>query len=172
MASDGPVAPRLICLGKIVGVWGVQGWVKIHAYTRRRADILEYRHWLVGDGGNARRHTVDEGREQGRGLVAKLRELDDRDAAAALVGAPIHVSADQLPALNKGEYYWHQLEGLNVETLTGQPLGRVDYLFETGANDVMVVTGDRERLIPYVPEVVREVDLDAGLIRVDWEPDF
>lgn len=146
--------------------------MKIHAYTRQRADVFEYRHWLVGDGGNDRRYALVEGREQGRGLVAKLRGLDDREAAVALVGSSIHVSDDQLPALDDGEYYWHQLQGLDVETLTGEPLGRVDYLFETGANDVLVIAGDQERLVPYIPEVVREVDLDAGLIRVDWEPDF
>lgn len=172
MTGDGPAAPRLICLGKIVGVWGVGGWVKIHSYTRQRADILEYRHWIIGAAGRSRRYELESGREQGRGLAAKLRGVDDRDAAVELVGAEVHVTPDQLPALEPGEYFWHQLEGLKVETEDGTELGSVDHLFETGANDVMVVAGERQRLIPFIPDVVRDVDLEAGVLRVDWDADF
>lgn len=171
MTAEEP-ARRLVQVGKVVGVWGVEGWVRIFSYTRNREDIFNYRQWIVGEGADSRRFELESGREQGRGLVAKLRELDDRDAAAARVGAPIYVTAEQLPALESGEYFWHQLEGLRVETVDGTRLGTVDHLFETGANDVMVVQGERERLIPYVAEVVREVDIDAGVIRVDWDAGF
>lgn len=164
---------RLVCLGSVVGVWGVEGWLKIHSYTRNRADIFEYGYWLVGPGERPRRYKLESGREQGRGgLVAKLVGLDDRDAAAAEVGSLIQISPEQLPALGEGEYFWHQLTGLVVENLDGKPLGTVAHLFETGANDVLVVAGERERLIPYIPGVIREVDLEAGRMRVDWDEDF
>lgn len=146
--------------------------MKIHSYTRNRTDILGYGHWLVGPEEQARRLEVETGREQGRGVVAKLRGVDDPEAAAAEIGALIHVTPDQLPALEEGEYFWHQLEGLKVENLEGTLLGTVDYLFETGANDVLVVIGERERLLPYIPEVIREVDLEAGIMRVDWDAEF
>lgn len=171
MAKD--PARRLICLGKIVGVWGVAGWLKIHSYTRERTDIVSYRQWRLGDADHSRRFELEAGREQGRGgLVAKLAGLDDRGAAAAEIGSLIQVLPGQLPTLEEGEYFWHQLEGLVVETLDGATLGTVDHLFETGANDVLVVIGERERLIPYIPGVIREVDLDAGTMRVDWDAEF
>lgn len=154
-------------------MWGVEGWLKIHSYTRNRADIFDYGQWLVGPAERPRRFELEAGREHGRGgLIAKLAGLDDRDAAVAEVGSLIQVSPEQLPALEEGEYFWHQLEGLRIENLEGTPLGTVDHLFETGANDVLVVIGERERLIPYIPAVIREVDLDAGIIRVDWDEEF
>lgn len=171
MAAGGP-GPRLVCLGRIVGLRGIEGWLRIFSYTRERSDIFNYRRWIVGEGEDSRGFELESGREQGRGLAAKLRGIDNRDAAAAWIGASIYVAPDQLPLLDEGEYFWHQLEGLEVQTLHGEHLGTVDHLFETGANDVLVVTGERERLIPYTADAVREVDLEAGTIRVDWDPDF
>lgn len=154
-------------------MWGVEGWVKIHSYTRNRADIFDYGQWLVGPVERPRRLALESGRTHGRGgLFAKLAGVDDREAAAAEVGSLIQVSPEQLPALAEGEYFWHQLEGLAVENLEGTALGTVDHLFETGANDVLVVVGERERLIPYIPGVIQEVDLDAGTMRVDWDEEF
>ena len=80
---------------------------------------------------------------------------------------------DALPKPAPGELYWSDLEGLRVRTVEGRELGTVSHLFETGANDVIVVKGDRERLIPFLRDsVVREVDLAAGTMIVDWDPDF
>ncbi len=84
-----------------------------------------------------------------KGVIAKIQGCDDRDQAAALQDSKIAIRRAQLPALEAGEYYWTDLEGLRVETLDGVELGRVSYLFETGANDVVVVKGERERMIPY-----------------------
>lgn len=161
-----------MCVGRVVGVWGVDGWVKVHSYTRNRADLFEYHRWFLETGRGTEQHELETGRPQGRGLIARLRGVDDRSQAAALVEARICVDAHELPALEAGEYFWHQLEGLRVATTEGDDLGTVDHLFETGANDVMVVRGNRERLIPYGDEIVTEVDLEAGVIRVDWDPDF
>jgi 16S rRNA processing protein RimM len=89
------------------------------------------------------------------------------------MGYEIGIRRDQLPVAQPGEYYWSDLQGLNVVTVDGHPLGRVDHLMETGANDVLVVQGERERLIPFVlDQVVVDVDLDKGEIRVDWDKDF
>ncbi len=115
---------------------------------------------------------VLDGRSQGRGLIARLEGCTDRDQAHALIGAEIAIDLAQLPALGAGEYYWAQLEGLRVVNLQGVELGRVSHLLETGANDVLVVKGEREHLIPYIGAVIRAVDTEAGLIRVDWDPDF
>ena len=115
---------------------------------------------------------VKEGRRQGRGIVVHLMGYDDREQATALVGADIAVPRTQLPRLKKGEYYWSQLQGLRVTNLQGVELGRVSHLFETGSNDVLVVAGEREYLIPYLPDVVQAIDLDAGTLSVDWDADF
>ena len=112
-------------------------------------------------------------RAHGKGYVAQLAGVEDRDAAAALGGVEIEVPRECLEPVTDGEFYWNDLIGLEVETLTGDRLGQVQRMMETGANDVMVVTGERRRLIPFVHGgVVREVDLEAGTIRVDWDPDF
>ena len=115
-----------------------------------------------------------KGRPQGKGLVACLPGVDDRDTAAALVGSDIHVAREQLPPPGKDEYYWVDLEGLEVVTTEGAALGRVSHLFATGANDVVVVRdGARERLIPFVQgSYVRSVDLSGGRMVVDWDPEF
>ena len=133
--------------------------------------ILKYQPWLLGE--DRKPVKIIDGRKQGKGLAALLPGYDDREQARALVGQQIFVGRDQLPPTEKDEYYWSDLEGLEVRTTGGEVLGRVDRLMETGANDVMVVSGDRERLIPFVQgQYVKRVDLEADLIEVDWDPDF
>lgn len=162
---------RILVLGRISGVFGVRGWVKVHSQTDPRDNILTYKPWYLGD--SRRLCKVAEGRLHGKGLVARIDGCEDRDQAATLVGQEIAVTRDQLPPPRADEFYWADLEGLSVETLDGAVLGRIDHLFATAANDVMVVKGDRERLLPFVWEqVVREVDFEAGRMRVDWDPDF
>lgn len=163
---------EVVVLGRVVGLFGVQGWVKVHSYTRVREDILGYPRWLLQRGGEWRAHALVEGRAQGKTLVARIAGIDDRDAARALIGVDIAVYKADLPAPAPGSFYWSQLEGLRVVNLEGVDLGRVSHLFETGANDVMVVKDERERLIPYIKDVIREVDLHAGILRVDWDADF
>ncbi len=162
---------RKIAVGRVAGVFGVGGWVKVYSYTRPREAILSYNPWQlwVGDAWSARE--LIEGRRQGSGIVARVAGCEDRDAAARLVGAEIAIAAAQLPPAAEHEYYWAELEGLRVVNLAGQELGRVSHLFETGANDVLVVQGERERLIPFGRGVIRDVDLDAGILRVDWDAD-
>ena len=114
-----------------------------------------------------------DGRRHGKGLVAMLEGWENREAGRSLLGVQIAVDRSQLPALAPGEYYWADLIGLRVVNRNAVELGRVDSLMETGSNDVLVVRDDRERLIPYVPgDVVLDIDLASGLIRVDWDPDF
>ncbi len=162
----------LVVLGHIIGVYGVRGWVKVRSHTRDRASILDYDHWMLRLEDGWREFSVAEGRVHGAGLVARLEGIAERSAAAALVGTDIAVRRSELPALEGGSYYWSQLEGMRVVNVQGIELGSVSNLFETGANDVMVVTGERERLIPFVRGVVQSVDLAGGTMRVDWDADF
>lgn len=159
-------------MGRVAGLFGVRGWVKVHSHTRPRDAILEYHTWRLKLADTWCEFEVAEGRMQGAGVIARFKGIEDRDAAARLVGVDIAIDRSQLPAPKRGEYYWADLEGLKVVDLDGTELGTVDHLFETGANDVMVVKGERERLIPYIANVICEVDLANRLIRVDWDKDF
>ena len=162
----------LVILGQINGVYGVQGWVKVYSHTRPPAEILQYSPWLIKTADGWHSYPLQAGKRHGQGIIAQLQGVNDRDQAAALRGAEIAIRPEQLPALPPGQYYWTQLEGLRVENLSGTNLGTVSYLFATGANDVMVVEDDHQRLIPYSETVVKQVDLEHGVIRVDWDADF
>ncbi|SFM64909.1 16S rRNA processing protein RimM [Ectothiorhodospira mobilis] len=162
-----------IVVGHIAGVYGVRGWLRIFSETEPRTQLIQYNPLYMERNGQWSEVHVEAGRAHGKGLVAKFQGLDDRDAAAACIGCHLAIGREQLPPLPEDEYYWADLVGLRVVNLQGLELGRVDHLLQTGANDVLVVHGDRERLIPYVREaVIRSVQLEAGEIRVDWDPDF
>lgn len=162
----------LVHFGRIAGLFGVQGWVKVFSYARPREAIVDYSPWFVKTAEGWREMVVEDGRAQGKGVVAKLVGVDDRDQASKLIGADIEIKFSQLPPPSKGEYYWAQLVGLEVINLAGQNFGKVDHLVETGANDVLVVRNGKERWLPVTPNVIREVNLEAGVIRVDWDADF
>jgi 16S rRNA processing protein RimM len=149
----------------------VRGWVKVFSDTRPRENILNYSPWLVMRQGEWKEMALVEGRTHGPGVIARLEGYSDRDQAQTLVGAEIAVRRQQLPPTRAGEHYWADLEGLRVVNLQGIELGTVSHLFETGANDVLVVMGERERLLPYTRHVIREVDLKARVLRVDWDPE-
>ena len=172
MAPDAASDRSRVLLGKIVGVFGVEGWVKVHSYTEPRDNLFRYRPWILVSAGGESTLDQPKGRAQGQGLVAKLPGIDDRDAAAALVGAEILVDRARLPKAKEGEFYWSDLEGIEVRLEDGTVLGKVSHLFSTGANDVVVVRGDRERLLPYTADVIKRVDLEAGVLVVDWDPEF
>lgn len=170
---------QYVVLGKLTSPYGVKGWLKVYSYTNPMDGILDYPEWRLRLDGKVSTHRIRQGRRQGKGLVASLEGVTSRELAEQWAGAEILLSKEALPSLAEGEYYWYQLEGLRVVTRDNVDLGRVSYLFETGANDVLVVKGDaaaiddKERLLPYLPgQVVLEVDLDAVRMTVDWDPDF
>ena len=168
----------MIVMGRIVAPFGVQGWVKVHPYTEVPESFGAFGSWQLKRRGEYESVVFDAVKPQGKGLVAHIRGVDDRTLAEQYRGLEIVVPARALPALPTGEYYWRDLQGLQVWCRDGDDrvlLGSVDYLIETGANDVLVVKAcegsidERERLIPYLPDdTVLRVDLDEGVIEVDW----
>ncbi len=161
-----------VLLGRIVGAFGVRGWVKVYSYTDPREAVLNYGGWLLKRKDDWEPAEVAEGQRHGKSVIARIDGVDDRETAEALRGTEIGVMREALPATEDGQYYWSDLKGLTVVHRDGTELGKVDYLLETGANDVMVVNGETERLIPFaMNDVVLGVDLDAGRITVDWEWD-
>ena len=159
-------------IGRVSGVFGVKGWIKVHSYTRERDGPLEYNTWQLKGGNSITAYNVEQGRIQSKGLIAKLREVDDRTMAESLIGYKIGVSTDEMKEIGLDEYYWRDLIGLSVITTEGIDLGKVAEMMETGANDVMIVNGDVRRLLPFVANTIISVDLHDEKIIVDWDPEF
>lgn len=166
---------RRILLGRVLGAFGIRGEAKLESWTEPRARIFSYQPWIVRDPqGREREWSGVHGRESGKFLIATLPDVTDRDVVEAMRGTEIYVARSALPPPQPGEYYWVDLEGLRVVTVEGVSLGTVAHLFSTGANDVLVARDDeRERMIPFItPQYVTSVDFDAGVVTVDWDPDF
>ncbi|MDA8093577.1 MAG: ribosome maturation factor RimM [Betaproteobacteria bacterium] len=159
-------------MGQVVAPFAVKGWVKVKPYTDTPGALLDYPVWWLGEPEQARAAKVIQAHVHGPSVVALLEGCADREAAARLNGALVSVRREELPPAATDEYYWRDLIGLAVVNRQGVSLGRVDRLLATGANDVLVVEGSRERLIPFVGAIVSEVDLTHRRIVVDWEPDF
>jgi 16S rRNA processing protein RimM len=169
-----PVADRRVLIGRIHGAFGVRGEVKLESFTDPRNVVFRYQPWTLRDAqGRERELAGARGRETAKGIVAQLPDIADRDAAEALRGTEVWVPRSALPPPKEGEYYWVDLEGLRVVNVEGIDFGTVSHLFSTGANDVLVVQGERERMLPFVqPDVIRSVDFESGTITVDWDADF
>ena len=165
---------RMIQVGKVHGAFGVRGEVKLESFTEPRSAIFRYQPWVLRDARGVERECEGaKGRETPKGVVATVPGIDDRDAAEAARGLDVFVPRDALPPPRPGEYYWVDLEGLRVRNLEGVDFGTVSHLFSTGANDVLVARGERERMIPFLePDYIRSVDFDAGVVTVDWDADF
>ena len=163
-----------ILVGEIGAPFGVRGWVKVRSYTDPPENLLTYQPWQLEDQREeVKEVTLIQGRLQGTVLVAEIRGIQDRDQALLLRGRKITVPRAVFPMPMPGTYYWTDLVGLRVLTDQGQDLGKVTGLIETGANDVLVVRGERERLIPFViGTYVKRVDLGDGCLEVEWDPEF
>jgi 16S rRNA processing protein RimM len=164
---------KWVTLGRVSGVFGIKGWLKIRSYTEPQSNLLTFRAWTLRRKDADRAVELEDGLSRTGGIVAKLRGVDDRDGARSVVGADIVVERERLPPAGTGEFYWADLEGCEVRTTAGVALGSVDHVLATGANDVLVLRAKPERLIPFVMgPVVKHVDLVARVIVVDWSPDY
>lgn len=181
-------AAKVLVVGRINAHYGVKGWLKVYSYTDPIENLLSYEQYFVRPEPKMGRVkpwlplAIAEGKVHGKGLVIRLPECDTREASAEYIMYQIGVAADVMPALEAGDYYWHQLVKLQVvtsEQYGSVLLGKVSHFIETGSNDVMVVQSCQgsvdktERLIPYVPDqFVLEIDLEAQTLVVDWDPEF
>lgn len=166
---------EFIPVGKISGAFGVKGWVKVFSFTEPRENILEYTPIYLSRHGEWIEVKVSGGHLQGKGVVMGLANVTDRDQVQPLIGAELAIKKSQLKPASDDEFYWNDLTGLVVVNLNNETLGHVDHLLETGANDVLVVKDEagEQRLIPFVmDEFVKQVDLNKGVIEVDWELDY
>jgi 16S rRNA processing protein RimM len=167
-------ADPMVIMGKIVAAQGIQGWVKVQAFTEYLDALLDYQTWYLGSATKPWREiNVVEGKPHNKVLVARLEGVDDRTAAEKLRGLLVGIPRSKLPEASADEYYWSDLIGMRVENLQGEFLGNVDHLLDMGANDILVVKNEGvEILIPFLAHVVQQVEMETRLIRVDWQADY
>ncbi|MBX9961634.1 MAG: ribosome maturation factor RimM [Burkholderiales bacterium] len=158
-------------MGRVAAPFGVKGWIRVQTFTEAVDGLLDYPSWWVGSTGQWQEYRVEQGSAHGQGIVAKLAGFDVPEAAAKLRGQDVAVPREALPEVQDG-FYWTDLVGLKVVNKEGIELGRVDTLLDNGAQSVLVVKGEREWLIPFVPVYVDRVELEAGRILVDWQQDY
>jgi 16S rRNA processing protein RimM len=170
----------MVVLGRIVAPYGVLGWVKVHPLGDDPEAWASMREWWLGSDAEGKvwhAYPLDGFRRHGASWIAKLGRVDDRSGAESMDGQFVAVPRGALPQTQKDEYYWTDLIGLAVTNELGESLGQVDSLIETGAHQVLVVKGidsggQKERLLPFVSQVVKGVDIAAGIIRVEWGKDW
>jgi 16S rRNA processing protein RimM len=160
-----------IIIGKIGAPFGIKGWLKIQTFTEYGADILEYSPWYLSSTDDKYQEiTIEDAKEHGGGLIVKFTGVETPEEARLYTGKTINITRSQLPELAKNEYYWSDLVGLTVINQRGETLGKIIYLIETGSNDVLVVKGEKEIAIPYLPgSVVLNIDLAKQEMQVNWE---
>jgi len=161
-----------VILGRFGAAHGVRGWLYLISFTDPIDSIFEHTKWLVEHRGQWETLHLETGKRHGKGLVVKIKEIDDRELAREYTNDEIAIPRDNLPTLSEDEHYWEELVGAKVLTENGITLGVVKELLATGSNDVLVVTGKRQRLIPYTNDVIIKIDKTKKEITVNWDPEF
>jgi len=164
----------MVIMGRVVAAQGLQGWIKVQAFTEHLETLMDYDTWQMGSDTHPwQEFKVLECKPHTKVLVAKLEGLHDRTAAEKCKGLLLAVPRSSLPKAGEDEFYWSDLIGLTVVNLQDVTLGVVDHLLDMGANDIMCVRSDKgEILIPFLAHVVQQVSLEKKLIRVDWQADY
>ncbi len=164
----------MVIMGRVAGAQGIQGWIKIQPYTAEPDSLLDYRTWWLGDEKQGWRELdVLKSSLHGRGVIAQVMGCHDRNTAEKYKGLLIAIPRSRMPQPAEDEYYWTDLIGLEVRNLGDERLGVVDHLQDTGANQVLCVSGEKgEILIPFIASAVKQVDLTGKVIRVDWQADY
>ena len=162
---------KKIYLGKITGVHGIKGWLKIQSFSSPPENILNYPSWIINNKGEEDFYSIEQGRKQNNKIVVKLEKIDDRNTAESLINSKIQILRSDLPKLSNENYYWSDLVGLSVLNSEEKVIGKIESLIETGANDVMVIITlkDERILIPFVMhEIIKEVNVELSYIKIDW----
>lgn len=162
-----------VIVGRFGRVHGLKGFISVQSFTEPRNNIVNYDNWHIKQGNQWHLLKLLQIEVNDKHVLVRVDGYQEREHLATLTNAEIAVPRDQLPALDEDEFYWHQLIGLNVVNTEGEAFGVVEEMMSTGSNDVLVVQGDKRRLIPYLPGLyVTKVDLNNQQIIVDWDKAF
>lgn len=159
-------------MGRILGPFGIQGWIKLRTFTETPDGLAGHPSWWLHRKDGWQAAALEEFKVRPAAVSAKLAGVNDRNAAELLQGCDVAVTREELGPAREGEFFWVDLVGLEVVNLQGEALGRVEELLRTGGADVLVIRGERERLIPFVASYVLGVDREAKRITVDWEAGY
>ena len=171
-------------VGRIQDAWGVKGWFRVLPHSADPQALFSCKRWFILPSERGEKTftgvlklAIREAKTHSDSVVATAQAIDDRSAAETLKGARIFISRSSFPTVDKDEFYWVDLIGLNVVTREGIQLGEVKELLSTGAQTVLVMEYElegktQERMIPFVANFVDDVDLSARKITVDWQPDY
>lgn len=162
-----------VVVGRFGRPHGIKGLITIHSFTEPHDNILRYTDWHAFIANQWKPLKILHIEVTNKSILAQIEGYSEREQVAFLTNVEIAISRSQLPSLVEGEYYWHELVGMQVINQQGQSFGKVTEIMPTGANDVLVVDGEKRHLIPYLPgQFVIEVDKSQNLIRVDWDLEF
>lgn len=166
-----PSDQEYVVIGKLGATYGIKGWLKVNSFTEATEDILSYKPWYIEDKTEWKPFKISAGRPYGKGVIIHIAGFDTPEQARLFTGKKIAIKRSQLPTLLKQEFYWSDLIGLTVVNSQQQTLGIVTSLIETGSNDVLVLkdSNNKEHGVPYLSSVILEVDLEAKIIRVNWD---
>ena len=162
---------KKVFIGKVTGVHGIKGWLKIQSFSSPPENILNYPSWIIANQGLEDFYLIEQGKKLNNKIIVKLEKIDDRTTAEFLINSKIQILRSDLPKLTNESYYWSDLEGLNVLNSEDNMIGKIESLIETGANDVMVINGSKNKrvLIPFVMhEIIKEVNVELNYIKIDW----
>ena len=162
---------KKVFIGKVTGVHGIKGWLKIQSFSSPPENILNYPSWIIANQGLEDFYLIEQGKKLNNKIIVKLEKIDDRTTAEFLINSKIQILRSDLPKLTNESYYWSDLEGLNVLNSEDNMIGKIESLIETGANDVMVISGSKNKrvLIPFVMhEIIKEVNVELNYIKIDW----
>jgi 16S rRNA processing protein RimM len=161
--------PRQIEVGRLGAAHGVRGWLRVQSFTDPPQRLFEWKRWRLQSGTEV---NVLEVRPQGKGWIARLEGIEERDAASRLTGQVVLIDRGELPQTTGREHYREDLVGFEARNVEGALLGVVDHFFDTPGNAVMVINGTREYLVPVTAQHLRSVDRQARRLVVDWPEDF
>lgn len=162
-----------VIVGRLGRAHGIKGLITVHSFTEPRDNILQYTDWHVYLDNAWRKLKILRVETHDKLILVQIEGYWEREQLAALTNTDIAISRKQLPLLEAGEYYWHELVGMQVIDQQGQIFGTVTEIMPTGSNDVLVVEGEKRHLIPYLPgQFVIDINPDQRLITVDWDMDF
>ena len=161
-------------VGRFGSPYGIRGWLKVISHTSPFDNLFQYSHWQVPIKNVWRTVIISTGKVHGTNLIVKLKGCDDRNEARLFTNLEIAIARHEFPALKKGEYYCVDLIGLRVVNIENVELGHIESILATGSNDVIRIKDkvNRARLLPYIDEVVKSIDLDKRLVVVNWDAEF
>ncbi|MBT3993940.1 MAG: ribosome maturation factor RimM [Gammaproteobacteria bacterium] len=163
---------KTINIGKVIGLHGVKGWLKILSFSSPPENIFNYKSLIISNKYINQIFHIEDSRKQGKKILIKLDNIDDRTSAESLKESDIYIQRSDLPHLSEDTYYWEDLLGFNVFNQNNIKIGNVDSFIETGSNDVLIVktTKNKNILIPFIMnKSIKVVNIESHYITVDWE---